>query len=914
MSIIENCGAPLVTPARLVDAIHRHPDRSPALIAGDRTISYGELTERVRHRLRELALSDRSVVVLSGTNSAEFVVTYLALLDAGHVPLLAAPGDAAAQLTAAWSPAATVAAGDHDVDIDHHIDEHADHHIDQHTDQHTDRHGADTGASLHPDLALLLSTSGSTGSPKLVRLSQRNLVANAASIVEYLQITTADRGITTLPLHYCYGLSVLHSHLLAGASVVLTDASVVDPCFRRALTDHAVTNVAGVPHTYEMLDRSGHDGLYVPSLRLLTQAGGRMDPADVARWVDRSAGCGVDFYVMYGQTEATARMAYLPPDLAARRPGTIGRPIPGGTLRLDPVAEFDEDDRAIRGADDDGGGDTGSEEIGELVYAGDNVMMGYATGQDDLARGHDLDELRTGDLARFHPDDQVYEIVGRRARFVKPFGLRIDLDELERRLADRLTSPGGDGDTVDRDPVAVAGTDSVIVVAAPTADRTVVVEAVTDLTGLPASRVVLDRRSGIPRLASGKVDYAALLDAAPDRRVDPRDVAAGDTSIDEQVVADDPVDTTTRIRRIYAVVLGRHDVTVDDTFVSLGGDSLSYVECAIRLEQVLGDVPPDWHLTPISALGTGRRRRWLPRVDTTLVLRALAICLIVGTHMHVWFFPGGAHLLLAVVGYNLARFVAPVESTRDRVVAGLRTAARAAVPAMLWAGAGVLVFGAYSLGTALLVNNYVGPASHADDHWHFWFIEVFVHLVVLTTLLLAIPAVRRTERRWPYLFSLGLLGVTLVLRMEWAWMGDWYNIRYRTHAIAWFFVLGWLVRQSVTLPQRLLTTVVCFTVVPGFFQYPPREWFIAGALVVLLWAREIPVPRPLVRPVALLAAASLWIYITHFTFWPLLTDVFVREVAYVLTILSGVAVWAGVRVVTTRWSGRSGREAALAPA
>ena len=890
MSIIENQGAPVVAPARLVDAIRSHSDHAPALIAGHRTISYGELIDRVRRRRDELALSARSVVVLSGTNSAELVVTYLALLDAGHVPLLAAPGAPASQLTAAWSPAATVhVEGD-----------------DLHVTPQLAAADAGTGPSLHPDLALLLSTSGSTGSPKLVRLSQRNLVANAASIVEYLQLTAADCGITTLPLHYCYGLSVLHSHLLAGASVVLTDASVVDPCFRRALADHGVTNVAGVPHTFDMLEQSGADSVYEPSLRLLTQAGGRMAPADVARWVDRSAGRGVDFYVMYGQTEATARMAYLPPDLAAHRPGTIGRAIPGGTLRVEPVTETEPVDS---GRDADGGRDVGAGrrdadpgEIGELVYSGDNVMMGYATDAADLARGHDLTELRTGDLARFHADDEVYEIVGRRARFVKPFGLRIDLDELERRLVDRLVGSDGDAVAVAGDKaVAVAGDDSIIVVAAPSADEVAVVDAVTDLTGLPASRIVVDRRPAIARLASGKVDYAALLDAASEQASDPAAVGRDDTTAGEHV------DTTTRVRRIYAVVLGRHDVSVDDTFVSLGGDSLSYVECSIRLEQVLGDVPPDWHLSPISELAAVRpRRRWLPRVDTTLVLRALAICLIVGTHMRVWFFPGGAHLLLAVVGYNLARFVAPIDSTRERVVAGLRTAARAAVPAMLWAGAGVLVFGAYSLGTVALVNNYVGPASHADDHWHFWFIEVFVHLVLVTTLLLAIPMVRRTERRRPYLFALGLLGVTLVLRMEWAWMDDWYNIRYRTHAIAWFFVLGWLVRQSTTLPQRLLTTALCLTVVPGFFQYAPREWFIAAALVVLLWAREVPVPRPLVQPIALLAAASLWIYITHFTFWPLLTDVFVREVAYVVTIASGVAVWAAVRVAATRWSGRSG--------
>ena len=186
---------------------------------------------------------------------------------------------------------------------------------------------------LHPELALLLSTSGSTGSPKLVRLSDRNVSSNAHTIGSYLELTPDDRGITALPLHYCYGLSVLHSHLAAGASVVLTDASVVDPCFTDALQAHGVTNVAGVPHTFELLERSGRDRLNVPTLRFITQAGGRMAPDRVEQWVRRAERWGAKFYVMYGQTEATARMAYLPPEIARRRPERDRPPDPRGVPR-----------------------------------------------------------------------------------------------------------------------------------------------------------------------------------------------------------------------------------------------------------------------------------------------------------------------------------------------------------------------------------------------------------------------------------------------------------------------------------------------------------------------------------------------------------------------------------------------------
>lgn len=798
-----------------------------ALVGGDRRISFAELNERVVARRAGLALSDRSVVALVGDHSIEFVVTYLALLEAGHVPLLA--GAHADRLSAVWPVGAIV-----DVTADR-----------------FDIERRDVGpVTLHPDLALLASTSGSTGSPKLVRLSHRNLVSNAESIVEYLRLTPRDRGITSLPLHYCYGLSVLHSHLLAGASVVLTDTSVVDPCFRSALFDHGVTNLAGVPHTYEMLERSSPDELASSSLRLLTQAGGRLAPDAVGRWAERAAGWGAEFVVMYGQTEATARMAYLPPDMAFRRPEAIGRPIPGGSFELRPVDGHPDD-------------------VGELVYRGANVMMGYARQADDLALGQTLDELATGDLARHHGDDDVYEIVGRRSRFVKPFGLRIDLDEVEAQISEATV-----GDT------AVAGDDDRVVVFAPGSDVSEVAATLAHITGLPGRCCRVHDRP-IPRTVSDKVDQAAML--AVDAEV-ARPEATPLAPPDQEHVSP--------VAAIFADVLGLDDVDDTDSFVSLGGDSLSYVECSIRLEAALGQLPSDWHLRSVAELGatTVPPRRWA-RLDTTVALRAIGICMVVATHMRVWHIPGGAHTMLAVAGYNLARFMAPLPTAAERLRAGLRTAGRAAIPTMVWVAVGMVVFGSYSLGTLLLVNNYVGPASHRDDHWHFWFIEVFVHLVLLASLLSIVPLARRLDRRFVYLMPLAVLGATLVFRMEWAYMGEWNNLRFRTHGVAWFFALGWLIQRSTNWWQRGLTTAVAAATVLGYFHTPSREWRVLVLLVVLVWVRELPLPRWTVRIVGTLAAASMWIYVSHFSIWPLYRMVFVREAAYVLTILSGVAVW-----------------------
>ncbi|NUR05710.1 MAG: AMP-binding protein, partial [Nocardioidaceae bacterium] len=360
---------------------------APALVHGDRVLDYAELHDRVVARRDELG-SVRRLVLLECANDVETVVGYLAAMTAGHPVLLAPAGGHHADLLATYRPDVVLSGAE--------LTEHHD----------------GTRHDLHPDLALLLSTSGSTGSPKLVRLSRENVVSNAAAIATYLRLSPDDRAATTLPMHYCYGLSVVNSHLRSGASLLLTDDSVVDDALWDDVARHRVTSFAGVPHTFDLLDASGFAARDLSSLRYVTQAGGRLAPDRVRRYARLGREHGFELFVMYGQTEATARMAYLPPQLTESRPECVGVPIPGGSLRID-----------------------GEGDVGELVYSGPNVMLGYATTPADLGAGRSVTELRTGDLARRHPDG-LLEVVGRRSRFAKVFGLRFDLDRLEARTAE----------------------------------------------------------------------------------------------------------------------------------------------------------------------------------------------------------------------------------------------------------------------------------------------------------------------------------------------------------------------------------------------------------------------------------------------------------------------------------------------
>ena len=272
---------------------------------------------------------------------------------------------------------------------------------------------------IHPDLAVLLSTSGSTGSPKFVRQSYRNIMANTSSIVEYLSLCPEDRAITTLPMYYTYGLSIIQTQLACGGSLVLTEASILERRFWELLNTQKITNFGGVPYTYEMLKRLRFSKMDLPYLRFITQAGGKLASKLSEEFAVICEEKGISFITMYGACEATARMSYLPWKYAKNKAGSIGIAIPGGRFA---IVDAMGNPQTVPGAE------------GELIYYGENVMLGYAESKDDLMKGDELHGvLATGDIAR-RDEDGFYYITGRRKRFLKLFGNRVSLDAVEAYL------------------------------------------------------------------------------------------------------------------------------------------------------------------------------------------------------------------------------------------------------------------------------------------------------------------------------------------------------------------------------------------------------------------------------------------------------------------------------------------------
>lgn len=441
----------------------------PALIEGDTIITYAELAEQVADFSAQLSAGQpagRKLLLLQAHNDRQSLVAYLAALQGQHTLLLVDGTLAASQLAPilqAYQPNLHVQQGQ----------------ISQLNAE---------PVALDAKLALLLSTSGSTGSPKQVALSAANLQANAESICAYLPIESSDTTITTLPFAYSYGLSVINSHLLVGACIVLNQAPVTSREFWQRFEGENISSIAGVPHSWQMLLRLGFTRKNHLHLRYFTQAGGKLDTNTAKALADYADTHNKAFYMMYGQTEATARMAYLPPEKAQRKPASIGQAIPGGKLAI---------------KSDDGQWITEAEQQGELYYQGKNVMLGYTGQQADLAQFSPSDWLATGDLA-YCDGEGDFVISGRLKRIVKPFGQRINLDEVESWLQQQGLK------------VACLGTDQQLQVAVEQRDSSEshniqqLTAQISEFSSLHPSAIKVLAIDALPITANHKRDYQAL--------------------------------------------------------------------------------------------------------------------------------------------------------------------------------------------------------------------------------------------------------------------------------------------------------------------------------------------------------------------------------------------------------------------
>lgn len=342
-----------------------------------------------------------------------------------------------------------------------------------------------TAPPMHPDLSMLMTTSGTTGSPKLVRHKYGNIESNARNVAAVFEWTPEDRGIIDLPMQYTMGLNVITSHLHSGATVLLVSASLMSPTYWKFIKEKRGTNFTGVPYSYEILSKLRFQRMDLPFLHTMAEGGGKLSDDQFESFAKYAKEKGKRFFATFGTTETSARLAYLPPKDALSHIGSIGTAIPEGKLTL---------------VSDNGNEISESDVEGELRYEGPNVTMGYGTSVEDLMKGDEFCGIYfTGDIAKKDEDGYFY-IVGRKKRFLKLFGLRVSLDQSEKIIKEAFNIE-----------CACTGNDELMQIYITNEDlKEVVKKLIVEKTGLISRSIEVKVISEIPRFESGKINYKQL--------------------------------------------------------------------------------------------------------------------------------------------------------------------------------------------------------------------------------------------------------------------------------------------------------------------------------------------------------------------------------------------------------------------
>lgn len=454
----------------LLDLDKRNPEAIAAIDTYGNRLTYGEIIElsnRIEHNVYP-----RSLFFILTKNDVGGIAWVIASILAGNVPLILSANtelQLLRNLIDTYQPQYICRPFDDTEGIYGYINEAT---------------GADK-CRMHNELSHLLPTSGSTGSPKLVRHKYDNIEAAGLNISTFFRLTDADRPLMVLPLHYTMGLSMVFSHLKVGATILITDRNMTDPVFWKFIKEEKATSFTGVPYSYEILDKMRFTRMKLPDLTLLTQGGGKMPSELNLKFAEYCRDNGKRWVATYGQSEGTARMAWLPEEYAISKMGSIGIAVPNGKLSL-----RDAEGHEIKS----------SSATGEMCYEGKNVTMGYACRREDLALGDERHGfLPTGDIA-YRDSDGFYFIKGRMKRFLKIFGNRIGLDECDQIVKAAVSCE-----------CACTGNDSLLIVyITDNAEADKAKAALVEAVHLPANVIDVRYIEALPKNEAGKILFNKL--------------------------------------------------------------------------------------------------------------------------------------------------------------------------------------------------------------------------------------------------------------------------------------------------------------------------------------------------------------------------------------------------------------------
>ena len=337
---------------------------------------------------------------------------------------------------------------------------------------------------INKDLSILLGTSGSLSNSKYVKLTKKNIEYNTKQIIKYLNLKANDRTITTLPFNYSYGFSIINSHLSAGASVVLNNFSLLEQKFWKLYEDNNITNFNGVPFTYEILKKLKFSKFFNKNLKFITQAGGKMSSKNLTECLNLCIKNKVNFFTMYGQTEASPRMSYVNLSKYKNKVGSIGKVLDGCKFSLHDALKKKISSPNVEG---------------ELIFEGKNIFKGYAESHKNLDILTNFSKLKTGDIAKFDKDGFFF-ITGRKRRFIKIYGVRFGLDEMEKILDDKF-----------KVKFCCLGSDNKLIIATNHPyNKKYNISKISELLKIRKKNIEFKTNIEIPLRSNGKIDYQKM--------------------------------------------------------------------------------------------------------------------------------------------------------------------------------------------------------------------------------------------------------------------------------------------------------------------------------------------------------------------------------------------------------------------
>lgn len=862
---------------RFNEQVERRPDH-PAVVFQDQKLSYGELGERVWMMsafLRSKGVGPDSLVAICINRSLDMVTALLAVMHAGGTYIPIDPGQPESRISRIMEDVDPVVvlcersnqikvAGARSSTILFIEDD----------NWKEDKSKISSRCGDHGELAYIIFTSGSTGRPKGVEVFHHGLSAFLEAMGEQPGLNENDRLLAVTTISFDIAALEIFLPLVTGATVhIATNRDAMDgSALQGLLTKNEISVFQATPATYHILLASGWHGS--PRLKLL--CGGEAFPSDLAA---RLLDCCGELWNMYGPTETTI-WSTIKKIENANAPISIGGPIPGTQIyvlnsSMSPVPPGVP---------------------GELFIAGEGVARGYH-GRSELTAERFLDNAfsntpgarmyRTGDLVR-SPDGSNTEYIGRQDNQVKIRGFRVELGEIETAISSH--------DSVLQNVVSTyeshAGTNSLVAY--------IVLEPGAEILGTDEIREHLKARLPAYMIPS-KLIVMDSLPLTPNNKVD-RKALPKPSDDDLKTDRNDPLPTSPTAQKIinsWKRLLGTSSIGIDDSFMALGGDSLTFVEASLVLEGILGHIPDEWETMPIRELSTIKRKDSLVKnLDSVVIVRALGIAGVVLAHLEFGIGQGATSALFIAAGYLFANFQLRGVYDNDSSRSILSSIFRICLPTILYVALLQLWIQDFDLANLLFVGNF-RPPGYVNGVGEYWFVFVLVQLLLILAALLSFKKMRHLANARPFQFSVAVLAVAAALRYIGPYIWDTEYLFNRVpHMWLWMFAIGWCIYYCDTNVKKIF--IACALIILTFIPLPREEflaeYFLTTTLpgLILLSFPAVILVFPLNRIFQYLAGASLFIYLTHFQFANLLSRLGIEApmtINLLVVFAGGIAVW-----------------------